>query len=159
MMEVENLNIQKLTLNDPNLTDEELYLKVKELENEINLLDIKEDFIREEQKNLKKELVRAKEEIKKIQAVPLVIGQFVEMIDINHAMISSTSGSNMYVRVLSILDREKLKPNCSVALHRYSNSVVDILPSEADSSIQMMQVNYYSHLIFLFWEKNFYCFR
>jgi 26S proteasome regulatory subunit T3 len=44
------------------------------------------------------------------------------------------------VRVLSILDREKLKPNSSVALHRYSHSVVDILPSEADSSIQMMKV-------------------
>ena len=56
-------------------------------------------------------------------------------------MVSSTSGSNMYVRVLSILDREKLKPNCSVALHRYSNSVVDILPSESDSGIQMMQVD------------------
>lgn len=36
------------------------------------------------------------------------------------------------VRVLSILDREKLKPNCSVALHKHSNSVVDILPTEAD---------------------------
>merc|ERR1711957_1032399 len=45
-----------------------------------------------------------------------------------------------YVRVLSILDREKLTPNCSVALHRSSHSVVDILPSEADASIQMMKV-------------------
>lgn len=28
-----------------------------------------------------------------------------------------------------------------MALHRYSHSVVDILPSEADSSIQMMKVS------------------
>lgn len=38
------------------------------------------------------------------------------------------------------LDREKLKPNASVALHRHANSVVDILPPEADSTIQAMQV-------------------
>jgi 26S proteasome regulatory subunit T3 len=44
------------------------------------------------------------------------------------------------VRVLSILDREKLKPNCTVALHKLSHSVVDILPSEADVNIQMMKV-------------------
>lgn len=44
------------------------------------------------------------------------------------------------MRVLSILDREKLKPNCTVALHKMSHSVVDILPNEADVNIQMMKV-------------------
>jgi 26S proteasome regulatory subunit T3 len=33
-----------------------------------------------------------------------------------------------------------LKPNCTVALHKLSHSVVDILPSEADVNIQMMKV-------------------
>lgn len=41
------------------------------------------------------------------------------------------------MRVLSILDRELLKPGCSVALHKYSNALVDVLPPEADSSIQV----------------------
>ena len=48
-------------------------------------------------------------------------------------------GSNYYVRVLSILDRELLKNGCSVALHKYSNTLVGILPPEADSSIQMFR--------------------
>lgn len=48
-------------------------------------------------------------------------------------------GSNYYVRVLSILDRELLKSGCSIALHKYSNAVVDVLPPEADSSIQMLR--------------------
>src|SRR5690606_26771093 len=34
--------------------------------------------------------------------------------------------------------REDLKPSSSVALHRHSNALVDILPPEADSSIQLM---------------------
>ena len=91
-------------------------------------------------KNLKRELIRASEEIKRIQSVPLTIGSFAEMIDEHYGIVSSTTGSTLHVRVLSTLDREKLKPNASIALHRHSHSVVDILPPEADSTIQAMQM-------------------
>ena len=121
--------------------DDELYKKMKELEEEIEFTDLQEKFIKTEQQNLKRELIRAKEELKKIQSVPLVIGHFVEMIDEVHGLVNSTSGSTYYVRILSILDRELLKPNCSVALHKHSHSVVDILPTEADVNIQMMKVS------------------
>ena len=72
--------------------------------------------------------------------MPLTIGQFIEMIDENYGIVTSTAGSNYYVRVLSTLNREELKPNASVALHRHSHSVVDILPPETDSAIQMMKM-------------------
>lgn len=48
-------------------------------------------------------------------------------------------GSNYYVRILSTIDRELLKPSASVALHKHSNALVDVLPPEADSSISMLQ--------------------
>lgn len=48
------------------------------------------------------------------------------------------AGSNYYVRILSTIDRELLKPNASVALHKHSNALVDVLPPEADSSIMML---------------------
>lgn len=107
-------------------------------------------------RSLKRELVRAQEEIKRIQSVPLVIGQFMEAIDQKYCctnqpprgvkadgvnstgIVQSSTGSNYVVRILSTLDREKLKPSSSVALHRHSNSLVDILPPEADSSIAML---------------------
>lgn len=60
------------------------------------------------------------------------------MIDTNYGIVNSTAGSTYFVRILSTLDREKLKPNTSVALHRHSHSVVDILPPESDSSIQLL---------------------
>ncbi len=72
--------------------------------------------------------------------MPLVIGQFLEMIDANYGVVSSTSGSTYHARILSTLDREKLKPNASVGLHRHAHSVVEILPAEADSSVQMLQM-------------------
>ena len=34
--------------------------------------------------------------------------------------------------------RELLRPSASVALHRHSNALVDILPPEADSTISVM---------------------
>ena len=88
--------------------------------------------------HLQHELLRAKEEIRCIKSIPFVIGQFSEMIDVNYDIVSSTAGSNYYVRILSTLDREMLKPNTSIALHRHSHSVVDILPPESDSTVQLM---------------------
>lgn len=101
---------------------------------------LQEEYLKDEMKNLKRELIRAQEEVKRIQSVPLTIGSFSEMIDEHHGIVSSTTGSTYHVRVLSTLDREKLKPNSSVALHRHAHSVVDILPPEADSTIQAMQM-------------------
>jgi 26S proteasome regulatory subunit T3 len=39
------------------------------------------------------------------------------------------------------LDRELLKPSASVALHKHSHALVDVLPPEADSSISMLQAD------------------
>jgi len=121
-----------------NVKEEDLYTKLKNMQRQIDFLGIQEDYIKDEQKNLKRELLRAQEEVKRIQSVPLVIGQFLEMIDSHTGIVGSTTGSNYYVRVLSTIDREVLKPASSVALHRHSNSLVDTLPPEADSSIQLL---------------------
>jgi len=67
-------------------------------------------------------------------------GNFIEMIDENSGIINSNSGSTFYVRVLSILDREDLKPNQRVALHRSSHAVVDILPADTDAAVSMMKM-------------------
>lgn len=123
-------------LNDE--TEEDLYATFKALQRQEEFLDIQEEYVKDEMRNLKRELIRAKEELRRIQSVPLMIGQFNEMIDTNYGIVNSTAGSTYYVRVLSTLDREKLKPNTSIALHRHSHSIVDILPPESDSSIQLM---------------------
>ena len=64
----------------------------------------------------------------------------MEMVDLNHGLVNSTTGSKYYVRILSTLDREQLKPASSVALHRISHAVVKIMPSESEASIQMMKI-------------------
>ncbi|OCT56884.1 hypothetical protein XELAEV_18004281mg, partial [Xenopus laevis] len=117
---------------------EDLYSRYKKLQQELEFLEVQEEYIKDEQKNLKKEFLHAQEEVKRIQSIPLVIGQFLEAVDQNTAIVGSTTGSNYYVRILSTIDRELLKPNASVALHKHSNALVDVLPPEADSSIMML---------------------
>ena len=116
----------------------DLYQEVKGLEKQLEFVELQEEYLKDEMRHLQRELLRAKEEIRRIQSVPLVIGQFNEMIDANYGIVSSTAGSNYYVRILSTLDRELLKPNTSIALHRHSHSVVDILPPESDSTVKLM---------------------
>jgi 26S proteasome regulatory subunit T3 len=123
------------------LPEKDYYLKYRQLAHHLEMLEIQENYIKDEQANLKRELIRAQEEVKQIQSVPLVIGQFLEAIDQNTGIVGSTAGSNYVVKILSTLDRELLKPSSSVALHRHSNALVDILPPEADSSIAMLGAN------------------
>lgn len=59
---------------------DDLYLQLKEYERQLRFLEIQEEYVKDEHKNLKRELLRAQEEVKRIQSVPLVIGQFLEMI-------------------------------------------------------------------------------
>ena len=99
--------------------------KKKKNQNPLNHTFPQEEYIREEQRSLKRELLRAQEEVKRIQSVPLVIGQFLEMIDSDSGIVGSTTGSNYHVRVLSTINRELLRPSASVALHRHSNALVD----------------------------------
>ena len=43
--------------------DDDLYMKMKKLESELEMLSIQEDYLRDEQRHLKSEYVRSKEEV------------------------------------------------------------------------------------------------
>ena len=75
------------------MIEEDLYEKLKSLQRQGEFLDIQEEYVKDEMRNLKRELIRAKEELLKIKSVPLIIGQFNEMIDTNYGTINSTAGS------------------------------------------------------------------
>ena len=112
------------------------YSRMKELERELELLGIKEEYIKDELRYLRRELVRAQDEVKSIQSVPLLVGNFVEMIDPNYAVIDCSTPS--LVRVMRTIDRHLLKPNTSVALHKHSQALVDVLPPEGTTSVQIV---------------------
>ena len=68
------------------------FFRYKKLQKQLEFLEVQEEYIKDEQKNLKKEYLHAQEEVKRIQSVPLVIGQFLEAIDQNTGIVGSTTG-------------------------------------------------------------------
>eukprot|EP00056_Hartaetosiga_gracilis_P019994 m.17006 g.17006 ORF g.17006 m.17006 type:complete len:411 (+) comp8089_c0_seq1:106-1338(+) len=134
----EKVDRGKANVEEEEEKEKDLYTQLKTLQRQLEFLNVREDYIKDEMKNLKKEFLHAREEVKRIQSVPLVIGQFLEAIDETSGIIGSTTGTNYYVRILSTLDHELLKPSASVALHKHSHALVDILPPEADSSIAIL---------------------
>ena len=115
-----------------------LYEEHESLLRSISNTELKTFICKTETHQLKKEEAAAKQEVKRIQAVPLVLGNFVEAIDAHRGIVGSTSGTNYYVRILSTLDREQLKPNASVGLHKSSNACVALLPSETDANVTLL---------------------
>ena len=85
------------------------YTRLQKLQREIEFYDVQEEYIKDEMRNLRKEYLHAQEEVKRIQSIPLVLGQFLEAIDQFTAIVGSTTGQTSYVRVLSTIDRELLK--------------------------------------------------
>ncbi len=68
-------------------TEGDLYIKFKKLQKQLEFLQVQEDYIKDELKNLRTEYLYAQEEVKRIQSVPLVIGQFLEAVDQNYAIV------------------------------------------------------------------------
>jgi 26S proteasome regulatory subunit T3 len=110
-----------------------LYEQLHALEQELELLSIKESYLQDETKYLRREAIRAQEELKSIQSVPLNVGNFSEMIDSNMAVVD-----DRLVRVMKTIDKRLLKPNTSVALHRGSKAVVDVLPPEGTTLVSLL---------------------
>jgi 26S proteasome regulatory subunit T3 len=75
----------------------------QKLQRQLEFLAVQEEYIKDEQRNLKKEYLHAQEEVKRIQSVPLVIGQFLEAVDQNTGIVGSTTGVCICVRLLLIL--------------------------------------------------------
>jgi len=55
-------------------------------------LEAAERFALADLEQLKYELMYAEEEVKRVQSVPRVIGQFLEAVDQHHAIVQSTTG-------------------------------------------------------------------
>jgi len=111
------------------------YIQYKQKEKELSLMKIRKEYVLKEIESLKRELAREKEEINRVKSVPLLMGQFLEIVDKNTAIVSTTAGTTAVVKILSTVNRELFLPNTSVALHKHSSAIVDALPPEADTTI------------------------
>jgi 26S proteasome regulatory subunit T2 len=69
------------------------------------------------------------------------VGSLEEIIDDDHAIISSASGPEQYVSIMSFVDKDLLEPNCSVLLHHKTSAIVGVLPDDTDPSVSIMKLD------------------
>jgi len=72
---------------------------------------------------------------------PLSVGSLEELIDNNHAIVSSSAGSEYYVPIMSFVDKDSIEPGCTVLLHNKSMAVVGLLNDEVEATVSVMKVD------------------
>ena len=93
-------------------------------------VNVKEDEKDEEEKNL----------IERLRGTPVSIGTLEEMINEEKAIVS-IGGEELYVNILSIVDKEQLELGCNVLLRDNTHHIVGILADEADPLLNVMKVD------------------
>lgn len=72
---------------------------------------------------------------------PMGVGNLEEMIDDDHAIVSSATGPEYYVSIMSFVDKDLLEPGASILLHHKSVSVVGVLTDDADPLVSVMKLD------------------
>ncbi|KAK9806638.1 hypothetical protein WJX73_003061 [Symbiochloris irregularis] len=117
-------------------------LRMLKLERVKDWLLMEEEFV-QNQERLRPQEERNEEDRSKVEDLrgsPLTVGTLEEIIDENHAIVSSSVGPEYYVSILSFVDKTQLEPGCSVLLHNKVLAVVGILQDEADPMVSVMKV-------------------
>lgn len=117
-------------------------LRLLKLERVKDWLLMEEEFVAN-QERLKPQEERNEEDRSKVDDLrgsPMSVGNLEEIIDENHAIVSSSVGPEYYVTVLSFVDKTQLEPGCSVLMHNKVLSVVGLLQDETDPMVSVMKV-------------------
>lgn len=72
---------------------------------------------------------------------PMGVGNLEEMIDDDHAIVSSATGPEYYVSIMSFVDKDLLEPGASILLHHKTVSVVGVLSDDADPLVSVMKLD------------------
>ncbi|KAF9778984.1 26S proteasome subunit P45 [Thelephora terrestris] len=76
-----------------------------------------------------------------LRGTPMAVGTLEEIIDDDHAIISTASGPEFYVSIMSFVDKDLLEPGCQVLLHHKSQAVVGVLQDDADPMVRIMKLD------------------
>ncbi|CAH1762731.1 12560_t:CDS:10, partial [Entrophospora sp. SA101] len=117
-------------------------LKLLKMERIKDYLLMEEEFV-QNQERLKPQEEKAQEErtrVDDLRGSPMGVGTLEEIIDDDHAIVSSSTGPEYYVSILSFVDKDLLEPGCSILLHHKAMSVVGVLQDDTDPMVSVMKL-------------------
>ena len=118
-------------------------LRLLKLDRVNDYLLMEQEFVAR-QEHIKPMEEKAQEERAKVDDIrgsPMGVATLEEMIDDNHAIISSSVGPEYYVNIMSFVDKDQLEPGCSLLTHNKVNSIVGLLGDEVDPMVSVMKVD------------------
>lgn len=121
-------------------------LKLLKLERIKDYLLLEEEFI-QNQERLRPETTREEKneedttKVDDLRGSPMAVGTMEEIIDDDHAIVSTASGPEHYVSIMSFVDKDLLEPGCQVLLHHKTQAVVGVLQDDTDPLVNIMKLD------------------
>ena len=122
------------------------HLKLLKMERIKDYLLLEEEFIQNQERLKPEETREEKNEedrsrVDDLRGSPMAVGTMEEIIDDDHAIISTASGPESYVSIMSYVDKDLLEPGCQVLLHHKSQAIVGVLQDDADPLVSIMKLD------------------
>lgn len=118
-------------------------LRMLRLERIKDFLLIEEEFLSAQATGKPRE-EKDEEEMTKVdelRGTPMGVGTLEEIIDDNHAIVSTAVGPEYYVNIMSFVDKDQIEPGATVLLHNKVLSVVGLLADDVDPLVSVMKVD------------------
>jgi 26S proteasome regulatory subunit T2 len=118
-------------------------LKLLKLERIKDFLLMEEEYIQNQEllKPQEEKTQAEREKVDDLRGTPMSVGNLEELIDDNHAIVSSSVGPEYYVTIMSFVDKDQLEPGSTILLHNKVMSVVGLLQDDVDPMVSVMKVD------------------
>ncbi len=114
--------------------------KVEELEEEVRRLRERIRYLTQVKTNLERDLEYYKKEVANLLSPPLIEATVLEVLDDGRAVVKSTTGPDLIVKISGSVDPSMLRPGTIVALNSRGSAIVEVLPGRFDPLVKAMEI-------------------
>ncbi|RUS24665.1 P-loop containing nucleoside triphosphate hydrolase protein, partial [Jimgerdemannia flammicorona] len=144
------------------LSNEEIQNRTRLLENDIKVMKSEHMRLQHEQSSMRDKIKDNKEKIKMNKQLPYLVGNIVELLDVDPndeqeeeganvdldatrkgkcAVIKTSTRQTIFLPLIGLVDPATLKPGDLIGVNKDSYLVLDTLPAEYDSRVKAMEVD------------------
>ncbi|KAK3400203.1 putative 26S proteasome regulatory particle chain RPT5 [Sordaria brevicollis] len=144
------------------LSTEDILMRKRLLENDARIMKSEYQRLSHERATMKDRIKENQEKIANNRQLPYLVGNVVELLDLDPTAESSEEGANIdldatrvgksaviktstrqtiFLPLIGLVDPEKLKPGDLIGVNKDSYLILDTLPAEYDSRVKAMEVD------------------
>lgn len=110
------------------------------LEDYIRFLEARIKYLEIEKEKLNSQVRYYKNEIEKLMSAPLIEATVLDILPDGRAIVKSSTGPILIVKILSSINVDSLRPGVRVAINQRGSAIVEILPDSEDPYVKSMEV-------------------